>query len=79
MDACSCAFNSSKIGGRLIAEGRVLDFPVISDVIVSAFRNDRMSHARMATEGDVAMAKRLLAMRLKVERALAPMLAEFGL
>lgn len=73
------AFNSSKIGGRLITEGRVLDFPVISDVIVSAFRNDRMSHARMATEGDVAMAKRLLAMRLKVERALAPMLAEFGL
>lgn len=73
------AFNGSKIGTGLIEAGRVLDFPVISDAIVSAFRNDRMSHARMATEGGVAMPKRLAAMRLNVERALERMLAEFGL
>ncbi len=73
------AFNTSKIGTRLIGAGRVLDFPVISDAIVSAFRNDRMSHARMAVEGTAELKKRLPLMRLKVERALAPMLAEFGL
>lgn len=73
------AFNSSKIGARLIAERRVLDFPVISPAIVSAFRNGRMSHSRMVLEGGVELQRRVPLMRLKVERALEPMLAELGL
>ncbi|WP_336813038.1 nucleotide-binding protein [Bosea sp. MMO-172] len=73
------SFNSSQIGTRLIGEGRVLNFPVISRAIVSAFRDNRMSHARMAAEGGVELQMRLPLMRRKVERALEPMLAEFGL
>lgn len=73
------AFDGSKIGRGLAAAGRVLDFPVISSVIVDAFRNKRMSHIRMETEGSADLRKRLPLLRKKMEAALAPLLEEYGL
>ncbi|WP_449254644.1 nucleotide-binding protein [Bosea sp. (in: a-proteobacteria)] len=73
------AFDGSKIGRSLAAAGRVLDFPVISSVIVDAFRNKRMSHTRMETEGSADLRARLPLLRKKMEAALAPFLEEYGL
>lgn len=73
------AFDGSKVGKSLAAAGRVLDFPVISSVIVDAFRNKRMSHHRMETEGSAELRRRVPLMRSKMESALAPLLAEYGL
>lgn len=73
------AFDGSKIGRSLAAAGRVLDFPVISSVIVDAFRNKRMSHIRMEAEGSADLRKRLPLLRKKMEAALAPLLEEYGL
>jgi len=73
------AFDQSKVGRSLAAARRVLDFPVVSSVIVDAFRNQRMSHRRMETEGSADVRKRIPLMRKKMEAALAPLLAEYGL
>ena len=72
-------FDGSKVGRSLAAAGRVLDFPVVSSVIVDAFRNARMSHHRMATEGSAELRKRVPLMRSKMERAFASLLSEYGL
>lgn len=72
-------FDESQIGRSLAAAGRVLDFPVVSSVIIDAFRNKRMSHARMAVEGSAELQKRLPLLRAKMERALGPLLAEYDL